>query len=442
MKLPLTPPSMEDTLNNLPWQDYNQLMGEGQKVLASGKYPHWDNLIHLTPPEGMSLALWWCGIKLVRASTSRKIPLLDQQGRSFHFLVTESILEQLHKIDLIAGGRIGFPERIINPDAKNEYYVSSLIEEALTSSQLEGAATTREVAKDMIRTARPPVDRSERMFLNNYRTMQEIGELKNQPLTEDLILGLHRLVTDGTLDDPSAAGRFRRDDEAIIVQDAEGNIHHIPPPASQLEARMTAMLDFANETSPEGFVHPVLRAIMLHFWVAYDHPFVDGNGRTARALFYWAMLHSGYWLCEYLSISRILLKSRIKYSRAFLHTESDGGDLTYFNLYHLEVLRRALDDLGLSIEIKSARKKALEERLQGMATLNSRQRAILGHAFRHPKYRYTIAGHQISHHIAYQTARTDLLDLAKHGLMRAEKIGAAWYFTPRPNLEALLAAPR
>ena len=441
MKLPVTPPPMEDILSTLHWQDNSRLMAEGQKMLATGKYPHWDHLIHLTPPKGMSLRQWWYGIKLVRASASRDIPLWDVQGNSFHFVVTESILEQLHYIDLAAGGRPGFPERMISPDAKNEYSVSSLFEEALTSSQLEGAATTREVAKDMIRTARPPVDRSERMFLNNYRTMQEIGELKNQPLTKDLILGLHRLVTDGTLEDPSAAGRFRRDDESIIVQDAEGNIHHTPPPANQLETRMTSMLDFANAKSPEGFVHPVLRAIMLHFWVAHDHPFVDGNGRTARALFYWAMLHSGYWLCEYLSISRILLKARIRYSRAFLYTESDGGDLTYFNLYHLEVLRRALDDLGLSIEIKLARKKALEERFQGMASLNSRQRAILGHAFRHPKYRYTIAGHQVSHHIAYQTARTDLLGLEKRELMKVEKIGAVLYFTPLPNLEALLEAP-
>ncbi len=410
-------------------------------MLLSGKYPHWDNLIHLTPPEGMSLGQWWSGIKLVRAASSRSIPLWDLPGKKFHFLVTESILEQLHQIDLAAGGRIGFPEGVINPDTKNEYYVASLIEEALTSSQLEGAATTREVAKDMIRTARPPLDRSERMFLNNYRTMQEISELKNQPLTLDMILDLHRLVTRDTLDDPSAAGRLRNADEAIVVQDAEGNVHHVPPPAEELEVRMAAMIDFANAKKPDGFIHPVLRAIMLHFWVAYDHPFVDGNGRTARALFYWAMLHSGYWLCEYLSISRIMLRSRIKYRRAFLYTETDEGDLTYFNLYHLDVLRRALEDLGKSIEIKTARREALEERLQGMVTLNSRQRAILSHAFRHPKYRYTIAGHQISHHVAYQTARTDLLNLEKRGLVDAEKIGQTWYFTPLPDLEARLARP-
>lgn len=44
--------------------------------------------------------------------------------------------------------------------------------------------------------------------------------------------------------------------------------------------------------------------------IAYMHPFVDGNGRTARALFYWYMLKSGYWLTEYLSISRVIAKSK------------------------------------------------------------------------------------------------------------------------------------
>ena len=57
-----------------------------------------------------------------------------------------------------------------------------------------------------------------------------------------------------------------------------------------------------------GFIHPMIRSIILHFWLAYDHPFVDGNGRTARALFYWSMLRHGYWLFEFISISQIILK--------------------------------------------------------------------------------------------------------------------------------------
>ena len=147
------------------------------------------------------------------------------------------------------------PEQI-TPETKDRYCVRSLIEEATTSSQLEGAATTRRVAKDMIRSGRRPRDRSEKMILNNYLTMQRIGEIKNEPLTPDLVFQIHRLVTDGTLDDVTAAGRFRRDDESVRVEDAYGEVFHEPPPASELDERLAAMCDFANGKTPSEFVHP------------------------------------------------------------------------------------------------------------------------------------------------------------------------------------------
>ena len=147
------------------------------------------------------------------------------------------------------------------------------------------------------------------MILNNYRTMQEIIRLKDQPMSVPVLLDLHRRVTDGTLDNPSAAGRFRHPDESVKVVDGEGQIYHNPPPAEQLKERAQRLCDFANGKSPALFVPPAIRAILLHFWLAYDHPFVDGNGRAALALFYWSMLHSGFWLFEFISISNILVKA-------------------------------------------------------------------------------------------------------------------------------------
>ena len=182
----------------------------------------------------------------------------------------------------------------------------------------------------MIRTGRPPSDVSEHMILNNYLTMQEILRLKSSPLSADMVFEIHKRVTANTLEDPSAAGRFRRPDEQRVVGDHFGVVYQDPPPASQLPDRLQAMCDFGNGKTPEFFVHPALRAIILHFWLAYDHPFVDGNGRTARALFYWGMLNAGYWLFELISISNILRKAPIKYGRSFLYSETDDNDVTYF----------------------------------------------------------------------------------------------------------------
>ncbi len=263
------------------------------------------------------------------------------------------------------------------PKQNGGYLLRSLMDEAITSSELEGAVTTREVAKEMIRTSRPPRDRSERMILNNYKTMLRIGEIRAKPLSRDLVFELHRLVTDETLDDPTAAGRFRRDDEYRVVGDDLGEVFHNPPPADQLGERMTAMCDFANSVGQEGFIHPVIKSIIVHFWLAYDHPFVDGNGRTARALFYWSMLHHGYWLFEYVSISQVILHGPVRYGEAFLHTETDSNDLTYFLIYNLDVVSKSIDTLYRYIENRLKELSELEHELKGIAELNHRQRELI-----------------------------------------------------------------
>lgn len=438
MKMPASAPSVEELVGKLAPEQIAQLVIAGSP--PAPKYLHWDSLIRHAPPPGLSHEERWLRIKLARTPLYKSVPLRNTKGRPFKFLITDPIPEQLHHIDLGAGGRIGVPEPVTNPQTRDQYYVSSLVEEAITSSQLEGATTTREVAKEMIRTARPPRDRSERMILNNFVTMQRVGTLKNEPLTPELVFQLHRLVTKGTLDDPSAAGRFRTTDENVVVSDLNGAVFHVPPPAAELEARMAALCDFANGNTPSYFIHPAMRAILLHFWLAYDHPFVDGNGRTARALFYWSLLRGGFWLCEYLSISRVIRKAPAQYGRAFLYTETDDNDLTYFLLHQIEVLRRALVDLHRYIEEKAARAREVERHLRGITRFNHRQQALLSHALRHPGYRYTIEGHRQNHNVVYQTARTDLLDLKEHQIFDALKIGKTWYFTPADNLEARLAA--
>ena len=64
------------------------------------------------------------------------------------------------------------------------------------------------------------------------------------------------------------------------------------------------------------FIHPVIKAIIIHFVISFLHPFVDGNGRTVRSFFYWYMLKKGYALTEFLSISRIIYANKVKYEKA------------------------------------------------------------------------------------------------------------------------------
>ena len=440
MKIPDKPPSATSLIKNLADIDrLSAIMISVGKLLPNNSYLHWNKLRFAAPPEGLSHEDWWLGLKLFRRNQYKSISLTDTDGAPFQYLLADPIPQRLHEIDLGAGGLIQMPEPITNPDTKDWYYIGSLIEEAITSSQLEGAATTRKVAKEMIQAGRRPRDRSERMILNNFRTMKRIGELKTQKLSKELVFELHRFVTEGTLENASAAGRFRSEGEKVVVDDKYGTVYHTPPSANQLEERMAAMCDFANGASSSGFIHPAIRSIILHFWLAYDHPFVDGNGRTARALFYWSMLRHQYWLCEYISISHIILQGPMKYQRAFLYTETDDNDLTYFILFHLDVMRRAVKQLHEYIKRKTGQLRKLEGELRGIIALNHRQRDLISHALRHPTQVYTFQSHGMSHKIVYETARRDLNDLARRGLLDAVKVGKAWRYTPVADLDKKLA---
>ncbi|HOY57073.1 MAG TPA: Fic family protein [Verrucomicrobiota bacterium] len=433
MKMPQKPPSFRELLSQ---QDANQRLNAILDLSRTpyADYPHWEKLRHLPAPAGFTSEEWWLAVKFQRTGASKPLPLLDKLGRPFSFCVPDPVQAELHEIDVGAGSAIGIPEPITNPQTRDRYLIRSLIEEAITSSQLEGAVTTREVAKEMIRTGRPPRDTSEQMILNNYVTMQRITELKKEPLSPETVLAIHRLVTEKTLDDAAAAGRFRRPDEQRVVGNDFGEVFHEPPPAAELPARFQAMCDFANGKSPGYFVHPVVRAIALHFWLAYDHPFVDGNGRTARALFYWAMLHAGYWLFEFISISNILRKAPVEYGRSFLHTETDDNDLTYFLVAQTKVIRRAIVELHDYIARKTTEVREVEARLRALGLFNHRQAELIRHALKHPFQEYSIASHQKSHNVVYQTARTDLLGLHERGVLDQKKRGRKILFMASPAL--------
>jgi len=273
------------------------------------------------------------------------------------------------------------------------------------------------------------------MIRNNYQAMRRIRELVDRPVTEELLLELHMILTAGTLDDPSAEGRFRREDESVCISDIDNEVLHSPPPAGELAGRCAAMLDFANGKTPDYFLHPVVRSIVLHFWLAFDHPFVDGNGRCARALFYWSMLRHGYRLCEYLSISEIIRGAPVKYGRAFLYTETDDNDLTYFILYHLGVIGRAIERLNDYVTETKRRIRQVQRLMRASVGLNYRQLALLTHALKHPDTEYTIRSQQHSHQVVHQTALTDLYDLTDRGLLTRRKIGRTFYFYPAEELE-------
>jgi Fic family protein len=434
-----TPPSFDDLLAKLS-SDSARLV-EVMRVPAADNgsgYIHWDKLRHLDPPGDLTPEEWWFSVKWSRQHQLRRLPLADPSGRHFTYSQPDPALRLLRHVDQRCSGEIAMPEVVTADDqARQHYLVNSLMEEAIRSSQLEGATTSRRVAKELLRSGREPKDRSERMILNNYRALQFMRQVGTS-LQAATVLELHRILTEGTLDDPSAAGRLQTpEDERVGVYERGGDrLLHKPPPAEQLPARLEALCDFANEPDDaEPFIHPAVRAILLHFWLAYDHPFEDGNGRTARALYYWYMRTRGYWLVDYLTVSQILAKAPTGYARSFLETETDERDTTYFILYQLHVVERAVAELHKYLARKAKEIRDVEQLMRaGSAELNHRQLALLSHAIRNPEQIYTFQTHAASHTVTHETARTDLLALVDKGLLERHRVGRRHTFTAHRRL--------
>jgi len=443
VRLPRTPRDITEIIADISPETLLRAYQAQPGPLVHGAYLHWDELRFRTPPEGLDHEQWWLALKLARRGLAQDLPLADKHGRPFHFGVPESVQIHLHHIDQDAAGKIRSAVEVVTSERRDEFLLRSLIEEAITSSQLEGASTTRRVAVDMLREGRRPRDQSERMISNNFRTMRAIQAFRDEPISPERLLELHALISEGTLQEPSHVGRFRVSDDIRVVHNEDGTVLHQPPAHAELPARMEALCRFANAAEHERpFVHPVIRAILLHFMIGYDHPFEDGNGRTARALFYWSMLRSGYWLTEFLSISRILKAAPAQYGKAYLHTETDQGDTTYFILHQLETVRKAIAGLHEYLARKAREQKSVERLLATSpafrARMNYRQRSLLAHALRHPGESYRIDAHQRSHGIVYQTARVDLLELARLGLLEQGREGRAFVFVAPDDLEARL----
>lgn len=410
--------------------------------LPGGKYLHWDELRRRPAPDSLTHAEWWAAVSFSRISLLQSLPLLDKAGKPFVFATPTPVTISLHHIDRDEARQIRGAGDALQTDS-HRFLISSLIEEAITSSQLEGAATTRKVAAAMLRSGRKPRDLSERMIFNNYRAMEHLRSLRQEKLTPENVLTLHRMLSEDTLNDPSDVGCYRRKDDVQVVDMRDNTALHVPPSHAELPERMQRLCDFANaDESVEPFIHPVIRAILLHFMIGYDHPFADGNGRTARALFYWSMARSGYWLMEYTSISHILRKAPVKYMRAYLHTETDRNDTTYFLLHQLHTIRQAIAALHEYVDRKVREHRQTQKMLATSTALrgrfNHRQIALLNHALRNTGEAYRVDAHQRSHAVVYQTARNDLLSLEALGLLEKTRQGNAFVFYASTDLKERL----
>lgn len=413
-----------------------------QEALNMERYLSWQELQYRKAPKGLTSAQWWLGLKLHREQARQTIPLCSAKGKAFRYALTQSIHQKLHLIDRKGGNMVMTDASEIFCDReRDKYLLTSLEEEAIMSSMLEGAVVTRSEAQQIIRDNRLPKDEHERMVMNNYLTMKMILENKDKPMTPAFIQALHRSMVEGTLKNPEKAGAIRGAGDNVYIEDVRtGDIVHMPPAAKEIPERLEALCRFANGEDETGYyIHPVIRAIILHFQLAYDHPFVDGNGRTARALFYWCMLKHGYWLFEFISISREIFHHSRHYYEAFLNTEEDENDLNYFIIHQLQTILNSIDSLVEYVQQKKKEKEQFRQKFErGLPAINQRQRQVLLSFIHHPDLHTSVTAHCSTFNVVRQTARTDLSKLEKMGFLYSENISREFIYRPMPGLENLI----
>lgn len=375
---------------------------------VNNQYLYWDKVKYIKNPKNYDPEALWASVKFSRSINARNVAFGKYK---FSFNLTDFIQKELHNFDLNIGGQLG-AKSIIPEDDKKRYLVSSIMEEAIASSQIEGAVTTRKKAKEMLRKSKKPRNRSEQMIVNNYITIKRIVEIKDKELNQERLLEIHKLVTNLTLDDPADEGRYRDNNEVDVIDVTDGEIIHTPPDFKELGHLMESLFMFFNDENESQFIHPIIKGCIIHFLVGFFHPFVDGNGRTARALFYWYLLKKGYWLTEYLSISRLIVKSKTQYAMAFIYSEVDDNDLSYFITYKLKTMRLAFESLSEYIQRKISEKKQFVQ-FQRIRGINERQALVLNWFYEEPDMLLTVKELENRLSIANQTGRSDLFDLVK-----------------------------
>ncbi len=431
MKLPRIPPSDEEVKRILAEPANQEIMKELGKNLSriNASYYHWDEIrLRYRPNEAEIL---WAYTSFFRQTNARYINLKDMVLR---YVQTLKIEEMLHNTDMAIGSKIDYllDDQLPSPELKKKYLVSSLMEEAISSSQLEGAATTRKVAKKMLRENRKPRNKDEQMIWNNYAIMKYLKEViqAKTPLTLELIKEIQKIITTDTLEEKQYVGNFRTDNDVVVKDKETGALLHDPPDYKNIEPLLQNVCAFINAEPTEYYLHPIVKAIFLHFMIGYVHPFYDGNGRTARALFYWYALSKGYTYLEYISVSSAIKNAPIQYTTAYLYAESDHNDLTYFVKFNLDKIRIAAEAFNKYIERKKEENKRLVQTLKYNQKLNYRQADILISLCRSEKTSISIEEMQERYNTTYQTARMDLLNLVEMGYMHQITIGRRFLFSP------------
>lgn len=359
-------------------------------------------------PVTVSIGQFWPELEAARRGRSQTLPLTDQRGEPFWFVLNRSIEQQCNVIAALARRDVAFT----GPEF-DALYEEAVVDEAVYSSVIEGAFTSREQAMDFLRRNRTPRSKSEQMIKNNYDALTYVLEHLDEPICEETILAIARIVTRSAAEVQVSGYR-----EGMVYVTGREGVVYTPPRAEVVPEMMRALVKFIRESE----LHPLLKACIAHFYLVYVHPFGDGNGRTARALSYMMLLQAGYDFFRYVSVSGVVAEERGRYYRAMRSVEESDGDMTYFIDAYSAMLARTVQKMEdhLKYHVLAGQKlKALE----AGGSLNERQLNGARWLLESANTGVTAEAWRKKYEVVTETARRDLLALCAAGVLAREKDG-------------------
>lgn len=359
-------------------------------------------------PISQPISKVWPELQKARRAQAIALPLPDQKGNAFWFVLNQSIEQQCDKVAEMARRDAVFDSPVFEAMVED-----AVIDEAVFSSMIEGAFTSREEAAKFIRNNKQPANKSEHMVKNNYDALTYALEHLEEPITEQTIIEIAKIVTRNAAEVTVEGYRT----EPVYVTGREAVVY-TPPVAEHVPEMMESLVRFIQSSE----LHPVIKACVAHFYFVYIHPFGDGNGRTARALSYMMLIQSGYEFFRYFSISNLVSDERGKYYRSMVNVEEDEGDMTYFIDFYSNMLSRSVIRMEDHLTHHVLAGQRVKE-LQSSGLLNERQFAGVKWLLEGVGDSVTVDKWKKRYKVVQETARKDLIKLCDMGVLEKKMDG-------------------
>ncbi len=365
----------------------------------NGRYLHWDDLQEMDCGSTSREALWTF-MKVLRAGTALVLELSDTR---FEYNLTGESRSILHELD--ASLAKGLMPAAIGERRRPMYATGSIMEESIASARISGHPCDPKETKRMLRNRERPADMQQQAAVNEYEALLYVRNRLDEPLDMDLLREVNATIMRSLRSDVT---KWFEEEDIVTLQCPRSQMDH-----TGVESALEDLFVFVNEA--DRSTHPMVKAVILHFALCYLHPFPDGNGRTARAMFYWCALREGYDFMDYLAVSKAVEETYDGYIGSFLRSETDGNDITYFIDYSLRSIRRSMD---IFTEYLDRRIKEQDESLKDVRVygFNTRQGELLAE-LKASAYPLSVYDLSAKYRTSEQNIRRDLLRLADCGFV-------------------------